>query len=380
MKKRITKILAIALALLMIVACLAACGDSGSTNAPATPSGDTSSSGGDTSTPAPSSGGTKATLSFSIGDPDTASKTQFYKGLAEKTTEATDGGLTVTVFSGGTLFSHFECLEGVKSGGADMGWFYTPWNPDQYPLTEVIGLPLSFGNQMATTYAVRKAFENFEQVRNEWSDLEVLELYSGPMNYIFSTKPISTAADMKGLNVRAFAGAVTNLLADWGSSALMIGATEIYDAMDKGTIQAAIYEWSGTKSNTLYEVFPNVTYVPLVSNPFSAIMNKDSYASIPAEYKETFDEIWASDQASFDFTEMFAQECLDSRDIGVNDYGCNEVYPTDDELATFMPAAEKYINDWIAKYSTGDFDAGEYFETVKGYYEEGCELYPDWNV
>ena len=376
MKKRITKILAIALALLMIVACLAACsGGSSSSGGSTAPS-----SSGGSSTPAPSSGGTKATLSFTIGDPDTASKTQFYKGLAEATKEATDGGLDITVFSGGTLFSHFECLEGVKSGGADMGWFYTPWNPDQYPLTEVIGLPMSFGNQMATTYAVRKAFENFPEVQAEWGDLQVLELYSGPMNYIYSSKPITTAADMKGLNVRAFAGAVTNLLADWGSSALMIGATEIYDAMDKGTIQAAIYEWSGTKSNTLYEVFKSVTYVPLVSNPFSAIMNKDSYAGVPAEYKETFEEIWASDKASFDFTEMFAQECLDSRDIGVNDYNCNEVYPTEDQLATFMPAAQSYIDGWIAKYSTADFDAGAYFEAVKGYYAEGCELYPEWNV
>ena len=379
MKKRTTKLLALVLALAMIVVCLAACGGGDSKPAASNPPADTNVP--DTGAPSGTvTDGPKFQLSFNIGDPDTASKTQFYKALADKTREATNGNFDITVYSGGTLFSHFECLEGVKSGGADMGWFYTPWNPDQYPLTEVIGLPLAFGNQMATTYAIRKAFNEYPELQAEWADLQVLELYSGPENYIYSTNPIYTADDMKGLNVRAFAGAITNMLADWGSSALMIGATEIYDAMDKGTIQAAIYEWSGTKSNTLYEVFKNVTYVPLVSNPFSAIMNKDSYAKIPAEYIDLFNEIWASDEASFAFTEMFAQECIDSRDIGVNDYSCNEVHPTEDQFATFQPSADKYIADWVAKYTTDSFDAGAYFEAVKGFYEEGRTLYPEYDI
>ncbi len=362
MKRRFSRILFIGLALVLLVSLLAGCGGKEQAEKPS----------GSTAEP--------HKLSFSIGDPSTASKTVFYQNLADKTREATNGGLDITVYSGGTLFAHLEVCEGVLSGAADMGWFYTPWNPDQYPLTEVIGLPMTFGNQLAATYAIRKLHEETPELQEELSAFEILNLYSGPTNYIFSSKPVNKTSDLKGLQIRSFAGAATNLLTDWGASPLMISATEIYDSMDKGVIQGCIYEWSGIKSNTLYDVLKNVTYVPLVANPFTCIMNKESYKNIPEEYKATFDEIWAAPQTSFDFAEMFATECEDSRKAGVEQYGIKEIYPDEAAINQFRPAAEKYIQGWIEKYTTSSFDAGAYLERAKALYEEGCGVYPEWNI
>lgn len=361
MKRRYSRLLFMGLALVLLFSLLAGCGNGSSKDSK-------------------SGNGEPHKISFSIGDPSTASKTIFYQGLADKTREATNGGLDITVYSGGTLFAHLEVCEGVLSGAADMGWFYTPWNPDQYPLTEVIGLPMTFGNQLAATYAIRKLYEETPELQEELSAFEILNLYSGPTNYIYSSQPINTAGDLKGLQIRSFAGAATNLLTEWGASPLLIGATEIYDSMDKGVIQGCIYEWSGIKSNTLYDVLKYVTYVPLVGNPFTCIMNKESYKNIPEEYKATFDEIWAAPQTSFDFAEMFAKETEDSRKDGVENYKIQEIYPDEAALNQFRPAAEKYIEGWIEKYTTDSFDAGAYFERAKALYAEGCDLYPQWNI
>ena len=317
-------------------------------------------------------------MSFTIGDPESASKTVFYKGLADKTRAATNGGLDITVYAGGTLFGHMECLEGVLSGAADMGWFYTPWAPNQFPLTEIVGLPLLFGsNQMASTYMLQELYKRVPELQKELSIFKVVNLYTQPTNFLFTRFPIAKPDDLRGKQIRSMAGAAAACLTSWGASPAFISAVEIYEAMDKGVIQGAVYEWSGVKSNSLYEVIDHCTYVPLFANPFLAIMNHDSYARIPAEYKAAFDEIWCAPQTSFDFAKMFADEAEESRADGVANHNIKEKHPDKAMLDLFRPGADEFIAQWIKNNGTSTFDARKFIDLAQSLYEEGCKVFPE---
>ena len=318
-------------------------------------------------------------LSFTIGDPENSSKAIFYRGLADKTREATNGGLDITVFAGGTLFGHFEALEAVKSGAADMAWFFTPWAPRQFPLTEVVGLPFLFGgNQMALTYVLQELYKKqIPELMEELSVFKVVNIYAQPVNFMYTTFPIATPDDLRGRQVRSMAGAAAVCLTAWGASPAFISAPEIYEAMDKGVIQGAIWEWSGVNSNSLYEVIDYCVYLPLFANPFLAIMNNDSYDRIPAEYKAAFDDIWVNPQASFDFSRMFADEAEEARVIGTTQFGVQEIHPNEAMMALFQPAADEFIAQWVRENTTPAFNAQEFIELAKSLYEEGVRLFPD---
>lgn len=315
-------------------------------------------------------------ISFSIGDPATSSKAIYYQSLADKTKEATNGGLEITIFAGGTLFSHLEVLEGVKAGTADIGWFCTPFAPGQFPLAEVFQLPLAYGNQRASTYAFQELYKQSAELQKELSGIKVLGLYTGPTNKLFTTVPVHKPTDLKGLQVRTMSGFPSTCLTEWGATPVFMGAGDIYDAMDKGVVQGFTFEWSGIKSNTLYEVFDYAIDIPFYVNPFIILMNKTSYDNIPAEYKKAFDDIWCSTAAANDFVEIFAAEDLASHDTGLKDYKIEEIKLSDSELAEFKVYADKVIAEWGTAHSTADFDAKAYYELAVKLYKEGEAKFP----
>jgi len=370
LKKRMLRVICLGLVLVMMLSGLTACGGSSSSGGSSGGGGNAAGSGDGGSAPPAK----VHRLSFSLGDPVTSSKAIYYQELADKTREATNGGLDITIMAGGTLFGHFEVREGVISGAADIGWFCTPFAPGQYPLSEVLQLPLAYGNIMASTYAYLELYKRVPELQQELSEIKVLGLYAGPVNQLFTKKPIHTPADLQGLKIRTMSGVPADCLTAWGASPVFISATEVYEAMDKGVVNGFTFEWSGIRSNTLYEVFDYEIMLPFYTNPFIIMMNKDSYNNIPDEYKAAFDEIWCSDDASFGFAKVFANETIESRALGRDEYGIEEVIP---DLASFQVFADEYIAKWSADNSTATFDAGAYFELVQELYAEGCKLYPE---
>ncbi len=348
MKKRIARIACLSLTLIMLVCCMSGCG------------------GGKKS-------GEVYKLSFSIGDPATSSKAVYYQSLADKVYEATDGGLEITVYPGGTLFSHFEVREGVISGGTDIGWFPTPFAPGQYPLSEILQLPLQFDNQMALTYTYLELYKQVPELQNELSNVKVLGLYAGPANYLFTTNPVTTPDDLRGLQIRTMSGVPADCLTAWGASPSFISPTEIYEAMDKGVIQGFTFDWSGVDSNTLFEVINYQIDLPLYYNPFIIMMNKDSYDKIPDEYKKVFDEIWASDAASYDYARIFTDEAAATEQRAYDEYGVEEIEP---DMAAFRVYTDQYVDNWVKKNTTDTFDAQAYLDLAMELYAKGCELYP----
>ena len=362
MKKTIRVILAIAL----LAALAAGCGGNSNSNSGSGGSGD---SGGSSSAPPP-----VYRLNFSLGDPASSIKARFYQELADRTREATNGGIDITIHSGGTLFSHLEVREGVISGAADMGWFCTPWASGQYPLAEVFNLPLQYGNQTATTYAYNELYKRSPELREEMSDIKALQLYVGPTNHLFSKTSFTEPDDIRGYQVRSMSGSPALCLTAWGASPVLIGPGDIYESMDKGVIQAFGFEWSGIDSNTLYEVFDYAVVLPFYCNPFIVMMNNDSYNKIPAEYKDAFDEIWCAEATAYEFNRWFIEDNEGGRTKSINEYGVQEVVPN---TAAFKVFADQLASEWVDANKTATFDAQAYFDLAQELYAEGCRLYPE---
>jgi TRAP-type C4-dicarboxylate transport system substrate-binding protein len=360
-KRALLIILSIALAASLAAGC------SGSSNNTNSSNSSNSAGGGSSSPPA------VCKLNFSLGDPASSIKAIFYQGLADKTREATNGGLDITIHSGGTLFSHLEVREGVISGAADMGWFCTPWAAGQYPLAEVFNLPLMYGNQKASTYAYNELYKRSPELRAEMDEIKVMHLYTGPTNQLFTKTPVTKPDDLRGFQVRTMTGAPSACLTAWGASPVLLGPGDIYEAMDKGVVQGFTFEWSGIASNTLYEVFDYAITLPFYVNPFIIMMNKDSYAKIPAEYKQAFDDIWCSEQTAYDFTEAFIADDQAGRQTALNDYGIQEIAP---DLPAFKVYADQLAAEWVDAHTTPTFDAQAYFDLAMELYAEGCRLYP----
>jgi len=343
--KTMKKVLALVLACLMVFT-LCACGKD-EPAAPAEPG-------------APAAPAEKINLSFTIHDPATSVKTMLYQEMADKVAEETNGGLTITIHPSGTLVAGTDVAEGLLAGTADMGWLYTPFFTNQFPLTEVIQLPLSFGDPYATSMVIKQLYEEYPEVQEELANYKILNVYSQPGNLLYTKEPVHVADDLKGLNIRTSSNVGTTMIGAWGASVMSYGPGDIYEAMNKNVLDGFTFEYSGVKSFKLNEVCSYATEMPIMTGPFVTAMNWDSWNKLPAEYQEVLDKYFGWSLAD-KFATLFAEDYAAGKELCI-ETGVEIIIPTEEELATFKVAADQFINEWFETYTTDDFDAKAYFE------------------
>lgn len=288
---------------------------------------------------------------------------EFFDEIEEKT----DGHVKINIYGSGTLAAAADVADMVKSGGVDMGWIFTGFYYGEYPLTDVLNLPmLGAENVEQGTNVLWDVFEEYPQVYDEWSDFKPLMIYPNPVNYFFSTKPITSMDDLHNISIRAVAGGTANMLTNVGANVITMPPNDIYDSISKNNIQAFVGEPTMVPDYSLGEVAPYRSTMGLYQAGFIVAMNRDAYNSLPAEYQAVIDE-YATRAASVRYAQKmdeYVEQCNASYEAMGNTF----VEMPESVEAEFAAEAEKIGQAWIETYTTDDFDAAEYYAFVKDAY------------
>lgn len=314
------------------------------------------------------SGGTDDTvyeLTLSMHDAVTTPNAIFFQTWADAIEEATEGHVKITIHGSGTLSAATDIADNVKAGAVDIGWLYTSYYAGQFPLSDVINLPMQgFGDPIVSTEVLWDLYDKYEQVQEEWSDYKLLFLYGNPgMIFASSDTPITSVADLAGRTMRCPAGAITDVLTAWGASPITMAPPDIYEAIEKNNISAYIFEPSGITNFSLEEVTRYYTDYPMYDGPFGLIVNMEKWNSLPEEYREIIEELSGREgslraaQAFADAVEVARQDIIDA--------GGEFVALTDDAIAEFQVAADGYADTWASSQNIDGFDAAAFLEEAK---------------
>lgn len=299
-------------------------------------------------------------LSLSFHDSTQAIKTQFVRKWADEVKEATDGRVEITVYASGTLASATDALNAVKQRTCDMAVCFTSFFPGQFPLTEVVSLPMTgITNAEQATNVLWDLWEYSPALREELEDYKVLMLYTNPNNIIGTTTPVYTADDMKGLKLRATSGTPVDLSIAWGATPMTISSAEIALSVEKDVIQGYLIDYTGVNAWDLYEVTDYYTEMPFYVAPWMLLMNQDSWNELPDDLQEIINSLSGRDR-SLAFAEVNEREASEARETAVKEHGAIIIEPNEEQLATFQPAADAYVKEWAKKHGTDFFDAADY--------------------
>lgn len=362
------RIAGLALAGALMVGLLAGCGDSSSSNTTtSTNDSNSSTSTNDNTSTTPADDGKVYRLSVTFHDSPEAEKTKYVQGWADALNEASGGRLEVTVYAGGTLAASTEALDAVKNGTVDIGVCFSGFFPGQFPLSDVITMPLAgMDDAVQATNVLWDLWETYPEMQAEYENYKVIMLYAGPNNIICTSKPVNVLSDMAGLKLRAAAGTATDMSTNWGATPMTISSSEIYQSMEKSVIDGYIIDWTGVSSWSLFEVTNYFVELPFFTQAWAVLMNQDSYNALPEDLQALIDE-YSSRDWSLGFAENQENEAAGARDTAQNEYGSTVIVPDADEIATFQPAADAYIQQWIDKISADGFDG-------QGFYDKALEL------
>ena len=326
MKKHL-RIITMAVLVILLSVSLIGCG--GGTSTPPSPSGGTEP---DASAPAPAP--ISVTLIAADMTPANSSTAQMLEWWGTEVEKRTNGEVKCDFYWSGSLIGAYEQLEAVKTGNIDYTAYYSGYHPDLAPLPSICLMPmLNIGPLDEALPAVDELYRTNPAIQAEFAGNNVHYLFPVyvPDAYIWSTKkPINTVSDIKGLNFRAMSTWLA-FFGELGAAPISLPLPEVYDALDRGAVDADILFLPNATGNSYWEVTPYVNATNLGANLGApAVMNLDRWNSMPDYIQEIMEQTGKDAVA---------------RSIELN----NELYARD------MKLLEDH-NMTIAKFSQEDMD------------------------
>ncbi|MGE0796918.1 MAG: TRAP transporter substrate-binding protein DctP [Lautropia sp.] len=214
-----------------------------------------------------------------------------YEAFLDELVKRTGGAVRVKDrLRAGALMKAVDHLSGIGKRLADVGYFCTGYTPALLPLTSMAEMPYVAEKGDAVSAALVDVYETWEPLRREFNrqNVEVLAFDAPSSTIIGVNKPVNSAADLKGLKVRAYGDLGKIAQKAGGMVPVAMATPEIFTAMQTGAIDGyiGIPLWMPAPENWLS--LTKTIVAPGIGTYYTCglAMNLDLYKSLPQPVKD----------------------------------------------------------------------------------------------
>ncbi len=231
------------------------------------------------------------TLTYSNFFPPSHIHSKLAEAWCKEIEKRTHGQVKIMYYPGQTLTKAAQVYDGVVMGRSDIGMSCLLYTRGRFPLMDFINLP--FGNPSGefATAIINEVYEKFKPA--ELSDVKVLYLHAhGPGLIHTKKKPVYKLKDLKGLKLRT-PGSVAEVVKALGASPLSMPMPEVYQALQRGVVDGALFPFEVLKGWKMAEVvdYSIACYPIAYSVGFFVVMNKNKWNQLPDNIKKIIDEV-----------------------------------------------------------------------------------------
>ena len=247
--------------------------------------------------------------------PEKTSVGVYYKTLAteiEKATAGTAQPLKVQLFPNGQLFNDTQMPDAISRGLIQIGGVQVDFvnQPEARPL-RIGELPFAFNGWKALWAAEDDpAFRDlFEQQMAKMGMHHLGWVPYGTVEFYANTR-IEKPDDLKRKRLRSFGVITSKLIQALGASPVSLSSQELYQAMQRGTIDGFITGPTSVASRKLDEVVKFGTKADVMFLDHLAEANKDWWSKLPADTRAAV--VKAERTASDEARENVRKEVMDA--------------------------------------------------------------------
>ena len=267
MKKLLSLILALVMAL-SLVAC-------GGTN------DDSSAESGESTDP--------ITFKMHFVDPETAPYVQGGQKVAELVEKATDGKIKIEVMAGGSLGGERDTVEQAMDNSLDIATCANSVLTNFIPEMGILDQAYLWKNADEAHAAVDGALGDLIEEAAAKQGLHVIGYLESGFRNTFSTKPIKTIDDFKGVTIRTMENQYHQAAFEsFGAMPIAMSYNDVFTALQQGTIDACENATSNCLNSGYYEVTKNVTNTQHAFVYILMCMSDDAWNKIPEDLREPF--------------------------------------------------------------------------------------------
>jgi TRAP-type C4-dicarboxylate transport system substrate-binding protein len=192
----------------------------------------------------------------------------------------TNGRVKFDVYWGETLVPATQLVNAISTGVADMGGLDPSGEPGKLALSSIGGVP-GFGTDYWAQCMAYWDILNTDALLGEFAKFNALPISLDyfPDMALISRVPIKSLADLKGKKVAA-PGFPAQVMDKLGAVIVGMAPPEMYEGMQKGTIDAIGAPWSAIEAFKFYEAGHYVTAFPLGGGINPMGINKNAWNKI----------------------------------------------------------------------------------------------------
>jgi len=216
----------------------------------------------------------------------------YHDKLCNAITKASGGRLEVKPFVGGSIVPAYKELDAVHEDVLQMAYTCPMYNLDKWPAAGLIssrpgGLP---GEALRTWFNYGGGADLMNKMMGDYNVMTFPGALSRlPEEVFFHSKvELNSLADLQGLKARCM-GDGGEILKRMGAATVIIPGGELYEAMQRGTIDAFEYSTLASNWNMHFNEVADYVYLSPTrapSDPQVFFVNKDAWNELPEDLKE----------------------------------------------------------------------------------------------
>lgn len=283
----------------------------------------------------------------------------FMQEFAADVEATSNGRLKIEVLNFLTLGTPIDAVAMCKDGSLDFvtmsGTNYVGYEPR----SAVVAVPLMVTG-VDQAYELEKALQEAGGF-SEWEG-EVISLMLTDMQYIATaTKEIKSAADFSGMVGRCQNANGIAVLQNLDASVTTINTNEVYMSLETGVIDFSISSPTNMLSSAYQEVVDYIIDLPLYCDVNCLIMNKDSFAELPADLQAVVKECGLKVEQSYQgwLADAEAAAIETMKEAGVTFTAC-----PDDVLKVIQDAGTPCLEGYLANLEKAGVDTDAFMKIV----------------
>jgi tripartite ATP-independent transporter DctP family solute receptor len=230
--------------------------------------------------------------------PATHLLTQAEMKMAKAIEERSRGRVKVEVYPAGQLYKAMELLNAVMSGAAEMGTTPGAMFTGPVPAMDVFDIPLLLKDYGEVLKVWQGEPGDMLRAQMEKIGIKTIGFSAYGENLSFcSHKPLTKPADFKGLKIRCNTNMGADLVKEFGAAPVIFSSAEVYDALQRKTIDAANSGVTSFVERKWYEVTEHATLTWASYSVWPEMINLKFWNSLPKDIQQILLDVGKEHQA-----------------------------------------------------------------------------------
>jgi TRAP-type C4-dicarboxylate transport system substrate-binding protein len=211
--------------------------------------------------------------------------------LGKEIEKRSGGKATVKVFAGNSPFGNTQNqADQVKQGVVDLAFGLNGIPGGRYLRTSIMEMPFVAESADSASRVLWSMLPG--ALAEDWKDFKVAALHChNPGLFHTRDKSLKSIEDVKGLRMRAPSPSTQALLQSLGATPVGMPPGQVYENLEKGVIDGAVFPWDAIKGFRLENLMKHHLDARVYTACFHLVMNPARFKAYPPEVQKAIESV-----------------------------------------------------------------------------------------